>query len=183
MRSRGLFCSCRITPSVEITNISHSLLVNQLAIELKSAIKNDRRGGQQAGSSVCKVSSNRTAQKPFSVYRVPACCYGNTVQDLNTSLCLPPCYSFILFPPAPPGSHISFHPAWWLSLMLPCLCHHSSGVCLALCPLPCLLNDTLQTASSYWFHDSVNALIKYTPNANWFLRTQKQLTCCLCKHT
>lgn len=38
--------------------------------------------------------------KPFCVYHVPACCHGNAVQDLNTSLCLPPCFSFIL-PPTP----------------------------------------------------------------------------------
>lgn len=57
--------------------------------------------------------------------------HGNPFQNLNTNLCLLPGFSLIL-PPAPPGPHISFQPVWWPSLMLPCLCHHSSGVCLTL---------------------------------------------------
>lgn len=123
--------------------------------------------------------------KPFCVYCVPACCHGNAVQDFKSEP-VPP--SLLLFYPLfPPlllqGLTSLFIQAWWLShasLSLPSFLWSVSH------SLPLTLPAKWNLANCFlllipWL--CKHPLTKHTPNTNWLLRTQKQITRRLCKHT
>lgn len=88
MRAKALLCSGRLPDLSErrsdIAHITQSLLVHHLVIELKSPPW--RMTSETVSRQLSLKSMIRPrCPEPFCGYRVPACCHGNAVQDLNTN--------------------------------------------------------------------------------------------------